>query len=268
MSYTAYAREYFFPSGCGVCGEDLVSPQDAWYGLCADCRSYLSGAFTAGKHCEACGRPLISERGTCIPCRQNLTGANALSGDHRIKLKAIFPYSGKFRAVLASYKFAKYTALGNFFARVLVSAINGLIGDIDSRAVSKAAWVPVPPRPGKKKTQGWDQVEYLARLLEKEHKRLSGKEGSLEPLASDHSGSLSLPVCRCLKRLSTRSQKELNRQDRGKNLKGRILCVKPPPQTVILFDDVITTGSTLKACAEVLLEKGAARVYGLCLFYD
>jgi predicted amidophosphoribosyltransferase len=35
-----------------------------------------------------------------------------------------------------------------------------------------------------------------------------------------------------------------------------------------LFDDVITTGSTLDACAEALKEDGAEQVYGMNLFYD
>jgi len=107
--------------------------------------------------------------------------------------------------------------------------------------------VPVPPRPGKIRKQGWDQIEYLAGLLEKEH---------------------GLPVTRCLKRLPSRTQKKLNREERGKNLKGRILCIKTPPRIAILFDDVITTGATLNACAASLIEGGAEKVYAVCLFYD
>jgi predicted amidophosphoribosyltransferase len=75
-------------------------------------------------------------------------------------------------------------------------------------------------------------------------------------------------VFRCLKRLPSTSQKKLNREDRQKNLKGRILLARRPPPNVIVFDDVITTGSTLDACAAALKTGGAVKVYGLCLFYD
>ena len=252
MSYISYVREYLFPSGCGGCGEALLSPKDAWFGLCADCRAFLSGAFATEKRCEVCGKPLISEKDVCISCRQNEASGEDSYNNRPLKLKAVFPYTGKFRAILGAYKFGKSVGVGNFFVQVLISAVDDFIESLDPEAIREAAWVPVPPRHGKKKVQGWDQIDYLAGLLKREYKRFSSK----------------IPVCRCLKRLPSRSQKELNREERGKNLKGRILCVKQPPSTAIIFDDVITTGATLKACADALLERGTSKVYGVCLFYD
>jgi predicted amidophosphoribosyltransferase len=37
---------------------------------------------------------------------------------------------------------------------------------------------------------------------------------------------------------------------------------------LILFDDVITTGATLDACASALKEAGAEKVWAISLFYD
>ena len=233
-------REYFFPTGCGGCGEALVSPPDAYYGLCGDCRAFFTARAAGEKRCGICGKPIISEKDICLSCREKETSANGAYNEWIVKLRVLFPYTGKFRSVLGAYKFGKSPAVGNFLAGCLTRALE----DFGPEVLEEAAWVPVPPRPGKIRKQGWDQVEYLA-----------GKVGLL-------------PVCRCLKRLPSRSQKELNRQERGVNLKGRILCKRPPPKTAILFDDVITTGATLNACAKALLEGGAGRVYGVCLFYD
>jgi predicted amidophosphoribosyltransferase len=107
--------------------------------------------------------------------------------------------------------------------------------------------VPVPPRPGKIRKTGWDQVAYLASRVSRIYR---------------------LPVYHCLKRLPSGTQKELNREDRKTNLRGKILCTRKPPSRALLFDDVITTGSTLDACAAALKADGAAEVYTLCLFYD
>jgi predicted amidophosphoribosyltransferase len=112
--------------------------------------------------------------------------------------------------------------------------------------------VPVPPRPGKIRKTGWDQIDSLGKGLAKAYRK-------------NHSPYL--PVHQCLKRLPSPSQKALNQEDRRTNLLGRIRCVKPIPPEVILFDDVITTGSTLNACAAALKTGGARQVYGICLFY-
>jgi len=236
-----YLREYLFPSGCAGCGEPLLGCEEAFFGLCAPCRAIFESSYANEKHCAYCGRLLVSETHTCLSCRKNGTIENDRYNEQLVKLRSLFPYSGKYRSVLGSYKFRKSLGAGNFLSRFLVLALEGF--DLSG----KTAWVPVPPRPGKIKKQGWDQIEYLAKLLEKKSP---------------------LNVCRCLKRLPSRNQKELNREERSVNLKGRILCTKKPPETAIVFDDVITTGATINVCAEALLNAGSKNVYGVSLFYD
>jgi ComF family protein len=260
-----YLREYFFPSGCGGCGRAL-GHADARYGLCEKCRAAFGIALLSGRRCRYCGKPLITEKELCLLCRDDTAHEKPADGKepsgntrhdgsysgHIERLRVLFPYAGKFKTALGSFKFEKATALGIFFARCLSLSIEAFglrvhgTGVPEPQALQKTAWVPVPPRPGKLKTQGWDQVEFLAKQL--------GKTG--RP-----------PVKRCLKRLPSKSQKLLGREERLANLKGRIRCVKKPPETAILFDDVITTGATLDACAAALLEAGTKRVYAVCLFY-
>jgi ComF family protein len=236
-----FLREYFFRSGCAVCGASCMSLDEAWYGLCNECRRRLEQELEetrALESCEYCGKPLISERGRCLNCRQKEDRAF----DRAIVL---FPYSGKYRKLLASYKFDKHIAIGNFFAELIIKTLK------EKDIAPETGIVPVPARPGKIRKSGWDQVEYLARLLEK----------------GQSNGNV-FPVSRCLKRLKSKSQKELSRANRQTNLKGRIVPIKQIPKTAIILDDVMTTGSTLDACAGALKEGGAKTVCGLCLFYD
>jgi ComF family protein len=226
----------------------LLDGEDAWYGLCRNCRERFP--ILPEKRCSSCGRPLIAEQDQCLPCR---------NGERRAFDGAfiLYPYTGKYRELLKAYKFGKAASLGNFFATKLIEAyteFSPFAGAITGEAASVAGtappvWVPVPPRPGKIRRTGWDQIAYLSRRLNKGY-----------PLIA--------PVNACLRRLPSKSQKELNRENRKTNLKGRIQCVKKPPALAILFDDVFTTGSTLDACAGALKEGGAERVYALCLFYD
>jgi ComF family protein len=161
----------------------------------------------------------------------------------------LYPYAGKYRELLKAYKFAKFRPLGNFFAEKLAAALSRFL-PADAASFS---WVPVPPRPGKLRKTGWDQVAYLAGRLDLMHRQNHARYP---------------PVYPCLKRLPSKAQKKLNLEDRKRNLQGRIVSVKEAPRRVILFDDVITTGSTLDACAAALKGSGAEEVYSMCLCFD
>ena len=236
-----YLREYFFPEGCSCCWEALLGADESYFGLCTDCRSSFESVLNSEKRCRICGKPLVSEIETCLSCRESDGIPKQKYNENFERIWSIFPYKGKFKAVLKAYKFKKHIALANFFVYCLNTVLKEAID------ITEIALVPVPPKSGKIKKQGWDQIDFLSNRLK----------------LNNH-----LPVDKCLKRLPSRSQKELNREERSKNLKGRILCVKKPPKNAILFDDVITTGATLNACAEVLREGGTEKVFGVCLFFD
>jgi ComF family protein len=242
---TAYIREYLFPADCPLCGAELLDAGEAWYGLCRSCMTELS--LSDEKRCSSCGRPLISEQGQCLQCREGETvpeKAHVFDGAF-----SIFPYAGKYRKLLGAYKFRKRLSIGNFFAERVLEAAEQLPLSAEERV-----FIPVPPRPGKVRKTGWDQVAYLGSRLKKMGHRIRP----------------------CLKRLPSKSQKELNKADRKTNLRGKILCRPgslagnkgPAPREVIILDDVITTGATLDTCAAVLKEAGVEKVYGICLFYD
>jgi len=225
-------KDFLFPSACALCEKSLIGGEEISYGLCAECKDTVT--IPDGSKCSLCGKPLISELDTCLPCRNSTERSFE-------RLWVLYPYTGKYRKLLTVYKFNKQLSIANFFTQKILSLI-------DNEALLKdAVLVPVPPRPGKIKHSGWDQIDYLANVI----KKTSNKT-----------------VSRVLKRRKSKVQKELNRMERLENLKGRIYTESSAPETVLIIDDVITTGSTMEVCAQVLKEAGAKRVYGLCLFYD
>jgi ComF family protein len=84
--------------------------------------------------------------------------------------------------------------------------------------------------------------------------------------ASELAVHLGVPVLHALRRTrATVTQTDLPEADRHANVRGAFaLRRRPPPHSVlVVVDDVSTTGATLDACAQVLLDGGAGEVRGL-----
>ncbi len=215
----------------------LVSGEEAYWGLCAVCRQKLD--YSLEDRCSVCGRPLISEIDICMHCRDSESeGTKFLDA-----MTALYPYTGIYRQLLASYKFKQYKQLSHFLASKLIETGR----ELRMKCKDTLTWVPVPPRPGKIKRRGWDQIDYLAENIKKDK---------------------DVSVSKCLKRLNSRAQKTLNRNERLLNVKEQIICLEKAPKNALVFDDVVTTGATLEACAEALKKAGTEQVFAVCLFYD
>ena len=103
--------------------------------------------------------------------------------------------------------------------------------------------IPIPVPPSRLKKRGFNQAEELAA-------RIARKTGI--PLENGF-----------LKRIKkTLPQKSLDPAARLKNLEPAFDCARLPPgiHTVLLIDDIYTTGSTMEACARALKSAGAEKV--------
>lgn len=116
------------------------------------------------------------------------------------------------------------------------------------RRLGADCMIPVPVHPSRLKTRGFNQAELLAREL---------------------SPYLGIPVRpEFLSRTrKTEAQKELTPDQRIRNLQKAFRAdpEKTDVSSVILVDDIYTTGSTAEACTRALKEAGVRKVYTACL---
>jgi competence protein ComFC len=108
--------------------------------------------------------------------------------------------------------------------------------------------IPVPLGVARLKERGYNQSGLIARPLARE----TGLRYSPRALARVR---------------ETRSQVGLSLDQRKENVRGAFQASSNlvAGKNVLIVDDVMTTGSTLEACAVALLQAGAMQVYGLTL---
>ena len=227
---------------CLSCGNYAVpSP------LCPECQKSRLFVWTPREcRCSCCGRELVSEIGMCTACRRQplLTHVRQVLPIHSYRLWK--------RDVLFGWKTAGMRQLSPVLATLMASFLEREFGHLGGRSGRDVPLVPVPPRKGKIREQGWDQVQELCGHLKRSH------------------GFQVLPL---LERRSVGQQKKLDRRGRLDNLgkayamDERRLKKARLPSRVILVDDILTTGVTMETCARALVQAGVGEVYGCTLFY-
>ena len=220
--------EALFPGRCLLCGEPLLT-RDPEGPVCPVCLSRMS--VPALPRCTRCGIPLVSELGTCLRCRDTEFAFTSSF--------ALFPHRDEAKTLIRALKFQGRSRCAPLFARWAAEALN--------RRYAGLPVIPVPPR---KARRGEDPVGRVAHCLERRH------------------GITILPI---LERTGGAQQKSLDYAERRENLRGRVHLksgVREVPESVVVFDDVFTTGATLDACARVLREAGCRTVFGLTLVIE
>ncbi len=221
-----------FPQNCISCGQTAYG-----IALCTECKAeFLESIEAKEKRCTICGRLLLSEKETCLECREN--EINMLS--NFTSIFPIHPYVLWKIELLFAWKSANARCFTPFFAETLYTILQKYYSEIPI--------IPVPPRQGKIKKKGWDQIQDLCIFLEKYY---------------------NATILNVLKRETISEQKKLSRTQRLENSKNYTLTTKniPIPKEAVLIDDVMTTGATLKNCSEILKKAGVERIHAVTLFY-
>lgn len=230
---------FFFCSiHCILCGKIVHSA----ISICPECKEkYLDSFFNKHLHnsiktCNKCGKELISETDICFNCRrQNII---------QHKNYAIFPYMGIGQKLVAEWKNNGLRNYAYLFSTYILKFIES------KPLISELPIIPVPPRPNKMKVKGWDQVYDISSFLHKHGKK----------------------IIKCIKRKDGYSQKLMSKHERMKNIKEKFYFDnafdKRVPDSVILLDDIITTGSTISECAHILKSCGCKNIYSITIFFD
>lgn len=215
-----------FPPSCLNC-----QATGRW--LCRQCRDALSTISTPV--CERCGMPSgTSSDSICFQCKNN----PLLSLD-LVRSAAYFEDS-PLRPAIHALKYKGRKVVAQELAEILAEACERF--DLDADVM-----MPVPLHQARLRKRGFNQSELLAKSLSKLKK-------------------IPLDTRALIRTRATKSQMELSASERHENVKDAFACCRPVTgQTVLLIDDVCTTGSTLDYCATALKANGAKTVIGLTL---
>ena len=226
----------------------LLSP------ICAACRERLDRPLD-GPICGACWLaiprltpPLCDWCGDALPTRPHLVPlcARCLRSPPSFELaRSAGRYDGSLRDLIHAFKYEGRRILGPPLARLMRDAGAGMFE-------GATAVVPVPLHPWRQLRRGFNQADDLAQHL-------------------------GVPVWRVLRRSRLgQTQARLGADTRGANARGAYSAWTWPSlvpgdrfsrrlvgATVVLVDDVMTTGATMDACSQVLLGAGAKTVRAL-----
>lgn len=195
-------------------------------------------------YCEKCGidAEAISPH-ACPDCchEQCMCGSSAhIMLPH---FSAVYYYKGELKRSILSFKFNKDASYADIFGKAMADKIKELYPDISFDSI---CFVPMTSKA--QKIRGYNQSELLAMSISQE---------------------LSLPINDCLSKIKiSHNQKELSAKERAENVKGSFELKENCNiygQTLILCDDIKTTGATLRECCDTLIKGGAKDVYCICL---
>lgn len=199
---------------------------------CAGC--WASLPKIKGSKCSSCALPLAGEgEARCISCQLDPLPLGWC--------EASCHYRGPAERVLHAFKFERH----DFFDAPLAALLDETLRARNDLTFD--ALVPVPMTRARKRRRGYNQAELLARQLA----RTTGIACQTKLLT---------------KRVGRATQSTLARAARRANVRDAFAASPSAAGlSLLLVDDIITTGETLRACATALVRQGAERVCAIAV---
>ena len=224
--------DWLYPKRCPICLDALPPGKKL---ICEPCRERVRRVESPT--CMKCGKPLSDETYEyCKNCESHMPPF--------VRGLSWAEYSSKYiRRMLTEVKYHENPQLLDYPCLDFAERIRKTVEEWQAEAL-----IPVPVHRSKLIERGYNQAEEITKRLSK------------------HLGMPSDPTL-LIRREKTKAQKELTEIERRNNLATAFFV--PPQhksyQTVILVDDIYTTGSTAEACTRALLNAGISKVYFLSL---
>lgn len=223
--------DLIYPPACVFCGKPLIWQNNIT--ICSDCIELLE--YMNDESCWNCSSPLGKYRARqkeCDECKHR---------NHKFtRVVAACKYNKSAKEIIHAYKFCNMKHLSSLISHIVYKRY------LQEYSTLKFDYIiPVPLHKRKICERGYNQSALIAKYI------------------SDMTGFTYSD--KLLSRIKyTVSQSLLNSQDRETNLIGAFDVEKPlDNSTILLVDDVFTTGSTISECAYTLKHYGARRVYAI-----
>lgn len=223
MRFRQWVQELFYPSAikCVACGDELPRPDK--FMVCSRCKQPRNLSY-----CSVCGRPMPPDSGVCGACYHH--------PDAFIKARSCFAYDGRAAKLVKRFKYGGH--------RYLAECMSEFMADTYFETGMDCSLVTFVPLHAKRlRVRGFNQAQLLAVQLSKR---------------------ISVPVAPLLKKTAhTKNMAKLGRADRARLIAGTFALDGSTDlrgKTILLVDDVLTTGATANECANVLLKAHAGDV--------
>lgn len=232
---TAVLMDFVYPSLplCALCGQPFY--QKSTVQVCEKCMERLN--FVSRTACVICGRPLISQSlKKCDDCTQVARLFNCGRG--------VGVYGGQLKEYILDLKYR-----GRWDLAEPLGELMGEFLKAHRELLPVDVIVPVPLHMERLAERGYNQAELLARCL--------GRKARI-PLSSAN----------LVRTRATLPQKGLKLKERMGNMSGAFSALIPGDiqgKSVLLVDDIFTTGITANECSKTLLLAGARQVKVLVL---
>ncbi len=229
-----------FPRRCLGCGKLGCY-------FCQACRTAIRIIGPRETICPVCEKPALA--GMTHPhCRTRYT----IDG-----LTSVFCYDGIVRQAVKTLKYRYVSDLASEFISLIPPFV---LDELPSRRPNEATIVPIPLHPSRLRDRGFNHAEVLGRCL-----------------ADRLQTAITTDILRRIRK--TAPQVEMrNRTKRLANMEGAFAVtprfdklllkhgkIKSLFATVVLFDDVFTTGATMRDAAQVLKRSGVTTVWGMTM---